>query len=220
MAEGFPGRPSTTHVGKIDDAFVLDIRIFRRSGAIQPGRVTQGLLRGAQGGFGGADIKWTLDLKNPLYGRLTATGEVLGRRVDQTVEVVSSPCRYGGRRYWLVCQSSRARACALALSGGQFVCRAAARLSYACQSESGLYRLARAARKAKASLVRRRRLFRPLWTDPASPSRMASTRASTAGCGMSCSTRRSSGLCPTPARCWRTGGVTTTSSGPTRSSAG
>ena len=150
MAAGWPGRPRTTRVGNIDDAFVLDIRVFRRSGAIQPGRVTQGLLRGAQGGFGGADVQWTLDLKNPLYGRLTVTGEVQGRRIDQTVEVAPSPCRYGGRRYWLVCGSSRARACALALSGGQFVCRAAARLSYACQSETELYRLARAARKAEA----------------------------------------------------------------------
>ena len=54
----------------------------------------------------------------------------------------------------------------------------------------------------------------------ASRSRTASSRASTAGCATSCSTRRCSGHCPTLVTCWRHGSAITTRSGRIPSSAG
>jgi putative transposase len=55
---------------------------------------------------------------------------------------------------------------------------------------------------------------------PASRSRMASSKASTAACATNCSTRPCSARCRTLAPCWRRGGATTTKNGHTRNSAG
>jgi hypothetical protein len=57
------------------------------------------------------------------------------------IELVWTPCRYGGRRPWFVCPAIACgrRVVKLYLRGGDFRCRACHRLAYASQREARCY---------------------------------------------------------------------------------
>ncbi|MDO8649515.1 MAG: hypothetical protein Q7R81_07085 [Candidatus Peregrinibacteria bacterium] len=65
----------------------------------------------------------------------TRSGDEEWRPMDYRVRLESTPCRYGGKRWWFRCPVVRCnrRNSILYQSGDYFVCRKCARLSYASQ---------------------------------------------------------------------------------------
>jgi hypothetical protein len=76
----------------------------------------------------------------------TVTNRLSGREteLDYNVKLVSTPCYYGGQRWWFICPLTRdgelcgRRVGVLYLSDGEyFGCRRCYDLTYLCQKESG-----------------------------------------------------------------------------------
>lgn len=69
------------------------------------------------------------------------------------VQVVSSPCNYGGERQWFLCPAvGCGRRVAILYGGAYFVCRHCCRLAYKSQSESSCDRATRRADKIRDRL--------------------------------------------------------------------
>jgi hypothetical protein len=65
------------------------------------------------------------------------------RQMKYKVILQSTPCRYGGRRWWFICPNThcRRRNSILYQSGDYFVCRKCAHLKYASQEYSGKFNM-------------------------------------------------------------------------------
>jgi hypothetical protein len=72
------------------------------------------------------------------------------------VQLVSTPCRFGGARWWFICPATGRRAVKLYLpNGGQrFLSRQAYQLAYASQAEDRIMRAYRSAAKLQQRLGR------------------------------------------------------------------
>ncbi len=78
----------------------------------------------------------------------TVTDRLSGheKELDYKVKLVSTPCYYGGNRWWFICPVSKSygevcghRVGNLYLDGDSFGCRHCYNLTYKCQKESGRY---------------------------------------------------------------------------------
>jgi len=63
--------------------------------------------------------------------------------IEQTINIVSTPCHYGGERKWLECPHCKRRMGILCIYGTRFYCRHCNGLSYASSNESKHERLIR-----------------------------------------------------------------------------
>lgn len=144
------GRYRTVNRGCIEDTWRIDIRQLRRDGFVREGTVQSCSTQWSRHGVGTASALLSIDLSNVACGALSIFYLHDGPPVSQTVQIASEPCRYGGHRFHFLCPVTGARVDVLALMGGQFVSRHAARLTYSSQSETKLYRLFRALGKAEA----------------------------------------------------------------------
>jgi hypothetical protein len=143
------GRYRTVNRGSIENTIQIDIRRLRRFGLIYPfANLTKFLRWSRRGEVASAWV--SVDLANWISGTLCIGYGGLVPAFVQTVQIVSQPCRFGGRRYFFVCPLTGARVEMLALVDGRFVSRQAGRLTYASQSETKLHRLYRARDKAMA----------------------------------------------------------------------
>jgi len=78
----------------------------------------------------------------------TQTNRSTDERVkfDYKIPLTSTPCRYGGRRYWFTCPWYRngiycgRRVGSLYLGGDQFACRHCYNLTYKTRNQSGIYK--------------------------------------------------------------------------------
>lgn len=73
---------------------------------------------------------------NYEYSDRYTSGET---RVDCRIHFTSTPCRYGGKRYWFLCSCGR-RVGVLYRYGKDFVCRHCCHLAYESQNLSGRYK--------------------------------------------------------------------------------
>lgn len=63
------------------------------------------------------------------------------RDVAERLNLVSTPCGYGGQRQWFACPRCGRRVAILYLRGGYFACRLCKRVAYSSQSEDAIGRL-------------------------------------------------------------------------------
>jgi hypothetical protein len=91
----------------------------------------------------------TLALKYDVQHVSTATGPQ-----HYSVPLVSTPCRFGGRRWWVICPATGRRVVNLCLPNGgrRFLSRAAYRLPYQSQRETVTGRAWRTIRKLERRL--------------------------------------------------------------------
>lgn len=82
----------------------------------------------------------------------TRSGEEEWKPMLYRVRLESTPCRYGGKRWWFICPNTRCsrRNSILYQSSGYFVCRKCTRLKYASQEYSGKFSLLRNLFEAEA----------------------------------------------------------------------
>lgn len=65
---------------------------------------------------------------------------------DYKVPLTTTPCRYGGKRYWFICPMSKngvycgKRVCTLYKNGDYFACRHCYNLTYSSRNQSGRYK--------------------------------------------------------------------------------
>jgi len=67
--------------------------------------------------------------------------------VQQTIQLVTTPCHFGGERKWFKCPYCKKRVGVLALGNDMFACRKCYKVPYGSQSESRQDRITRAQRK-------------------------------------------------------------------------
>ncbi|SAK97649.1 hypothetical protein AWB75_07138 [Caballeronia catudaia] len=137
------GRPRTkSQTGQLHS---LDARRLRREDLLRPG-----LRFGWQ--WTDEDGKPTARIDVRTHERaLTVEYSINGTPVEQRVELLETPCNYGGDRVWLACPNCRQRVAPLYLSR-QVACRKCFRLAYPSQSEDLMGRMWRKQGKVERRL--------------------------------------------------------------------
>ncbi len=155
------GRYRTVNAGKVEDGLRLDMRVLRRRGYLVPGAIVSGRMAWERRDVCTGMVGLQMELQ-VAHGLLTISYSRAGQDHHEEVAIVSTPCRYGGRRFYFVCPGSSAR-CELLIStrGGPFVSRKASRLTYSTQSVDRLARLQTARMKAEDRAFGRRGLPKP-----------------------------------------------------------
>jgi hypothetical protein len=157
MGGSSSGRYRQRNRGTVEAAIRLDLRKMRRQGFLVPGAVTSGVQRWhwvATGQETGS-VNVSVNLSDPVSGSVTVRFNLNGEPKVQTIDLVSVPMRYGGRRYYFVCPKHGRQCEVLPMVGGVFASRQALRLTYQSQSSDRVDRLRE----------RARRLEKRIWPD-------------------------------------------------------
>lgn len=137
------GRYRTRNRGNLDSAIRLDIRAMRRQGFLKPGAIISGVQRwtwvATDEETGSVSV--TVNLADPAAGFVVVRFTLNGDPRVQEIRLVSTPMRYGGRRYYFECPRQFRRCEVMPLVGGMFASRQAHRMTYASQSLDRLGRL-------------------------------------------------------------------------------
>jgi len=155
------GRYRERNRGTVEGALRLDLRVMRRQGYLVPGAVTSGVQRWhwAATGQESGSVSVSVNLVDPASGSLTIRFNLNGEPKVQTIDLVSVPMRFGGRRYYFLCPKHGRRCEVLPSVGGVFASRQAQRLTYQSQSSDQIDRLR----------DRAHRLEKRLWPDKGKP---------------------------------------------------
>jgi len=132
------GRPT------VEAGFPLDVSRLLRHGTIRTGCVTSGSIvwSASHSGERRATIGYEADLTNGDAGRMRLRYAVDGKPQDYWVRLTTTPCHFGGRRWWFLCPSSGRRCGKLHLPPGGtiFAARQAYCLAYRSQRQSEMDR--------------------------------------------------------------------------------
>lgn len=139
---------------KVKECHRLDIRDFKRCNALEPGPTR----------------KWEWNCNGEPSGsihyqvindhRMTISYTYNGNPHEEDIELLTTPCNYGGYRYWFACPHCTDRVGVLILYGGAFRCRKCHRLSYESENYSNLDRLCNKRDKVMARLGSGQRLHK------------------------------------------------------------
>jgi hypothetical protein len=147
----------------VEDFNPIDIRRLHRDGFLKPGRFLT--LSWSCGGepAGMADIQVETGGIRLIYRVQTGDGDP---GVNQPVDIIHTPCHYGGSRPWFRCPDCARRVAVLYGAGKYFLCRHCHNLAYRSQSLNKSGRLLEKALKIKRRLgvnggIREPALFRP-----------------------------------------------------------
>ena len=88
------------------------------------------------------------------------------QHVEEFVELDRTPCHYGGERLWFLCPTCKKRVAVLYESGGRFICRHCADLSYRSKSGTREDRLRRKAGQIRRRLGASENLSEPILSRP------------------------------------------------------
>jgi hypothetical protein len=134
----------------VEDCLPLDANLLAKSGMFGSGDRSLGK------GMSSASIIWSngssisLSYRQPdLHLSFCRDGEP----VQQTINVESSPCNFGGWRHYFTCPGCRNRRYKLRLGGSGFYCRQCYRLPYYSQECCDLDGLIHQKHKLEAKLV-------------------------------------------------------------------
>lgn len=146
------GRYRTRNRGSVGSTCRLELKSIRRQGFLQPGSSCSGVWSWSRDGEPSASVHLAVDLTDPESGRVDLAFTYQGESRRQTVELVASPCRYGGRRFYFLCPNTGRRCEVLCSFQGHFASRQYHRLAYDSQSEDIWGRMLRARNKVEGRL--------------------------------------------------------------------
>lgn len=139
------GARRSTHIGTVEEAVALDIRVLRRLGVIRAGECTCDTVQWSIGGLSASSVRLRIDLSDiERGGGMTISGNMHDGAIDQRIPIEMVPSPFGGRRCYFICPFTARRCEVLYYAGGRFGSREAQRLSYAVQ---GMNEVSRARRK-------------------------------------------------------------------------
>lgn len=139
-----------------DDVLKLDVRQLRKQGLFDMGGGT-------------FELHWAVGGERVISVHLCLGRNQLDFERDgssQAVELVWTPCHYGGNRYWFLCPACRQRVGVLYLGQSGFLCRHCYGLAYASQFETDRERMIRKARKIRHKLGASLNLLEPIMVKP------------------------------------------------------
>lgn len=121
----------------------LDIRILRRQGALRPGTWSTQTWSRRGDPVGTINVRVALDGASlTLIYRTRQPGEEW-QDVAETIDLVATPCNYGGERSWFLCPGCGTRRGVLFSVGGRFRCRQCHDLAYTSTREDAMDRATR-----------------------------------------------------------------------------
>lgn len=134
----------TTHT-PIDATRCIDIKFLKSLGSLD--RRSSGTLNWNRGGepCGFINYRHSNDVLQLNY-RFRENGSDW-QPVKQTINILKTPCNYGGHRKWLECPNCKRRVGILAGADVYFACRHCYKLAYGSQNETKADRLIRAKEK-------------------------------------------------------------------------
>ena len=133
-----------------EDVKRLDLRYLQRHDLLRPGY--RGMLSWSHGGDETGSIHFGVTSTHLLLlYRYRAYGGAW-EDVEEWIELVWTPCHYGGQRPWMRCPQCVRRVAMLYSGGRLFLCRHCYGLPYASQLESPIERLLRKAQKMRERL--------------------------------------------------------------------
>jgi hypothetical protein len=122
------GRPGW-HV-KAEYCRRIDVRRWQREYMLRPGAFGSWVWRDTETGETTASIAYTFEA-DAVVLRFAIDGQSMSQRLD----ILRTPCTYGGSRPWFACPRCRCRVAVLFLRGNGFACRHCQRIAYRSQSE-------------------------------------------------------------------------------------
>ena len=134
----------------VDDALTLDLNLLIRLRLIRPGECSHGtftwtskMTNSQEPGTIVATIGYEASLLDPGAASVRLHYTLGSVPQDHRVRLTTTPCHYGGRRWWWRCSIMGQRAMKLHLPAGasQFASRAAYGLGYAIQRQSRMDRV-------------------------------------------------------------------------------
>ncbi len=144
------GRRSGTPT--VEDGHTLDLARLLRQGLAVPGALSRGsIVWTTTTGERRGTVGYEADLTTGDTGRMRLRYAAAGKPQDYFVSLTTTPCHYGGQRWWFLCPSSgrRCRKLHLPPGGTIFAARQAYRLAYRSQRTTPMDR----------SHARQRRLY-------------------------------------------------------------
>jgi hypothetical protein len=145
----------------LDDLFSLDIRQWRKDKVFDY-RVFEYTWRRHQQSIGRIHFQLCDDEVSFDYKlQLTGIDEHEGR-----LSLTTTPCNYGGKRYWFVCHFCQRKAAKLYLNSRSFQCRHCCALPYKCQNETPSDRNIRRVRSVRRLLDASDNILDPVIAKP------------------------------------------------------
>jgi len=128
----------------------LHISWLKKQGALSGGFSSGGITWTSVGGDK-SSIGYSIEIgenENSIILRYTQTDRWSGEKsdLDYKIQLVSTPCNYGGKRYWFICPLSKngkycgRRVGVLYLIGKYYGCRHCGNIAYQAQSEGKRFR--------------------------------------------------------------------------------
>lgn len=149
------GRRRSVHRGAVEQFPVIDLRVLKRAGLLQPGECTYDTLYWRNQDLEVLEARIFVDLSDDAAIRIS--GDVPAQRVA----IARVSCPYGGYRCYFLCPLNRVRCEQVFLVDCIFASRKAHKLTYASQSEDDLARARRKARKLHRQVEGDSRYARP-----------------------------------------------------------
>jgi len=147
------GAQRSTHIGNVEDALALDIRVLKRLGVVRAGECVCDTVRWSIDGLSASSAYLRVDLSDiERGGTMTITGEMPDVTIKQAIAIEAVPSSLGGHRCYFICPVTARRCEVLYYAGGRFASREAQRLSYAVQGMNDLSRARRKAAKLRSRL--------------------------------------------------------------------
>lgn len=135
------GARRSAHVGDVENALALDIRVLRRLGLVRTGECIIDTVHWRVAGLSTASARLRIDLSDvERCGVMSIMGDMPNGPIKQQIAIKGSPSRFGGWRCYFICPITSRRCEILYYSGGRFASRRAQRLTYATQNMGDLSR--------------------------------------------------------------------------------
>ena len=137
------GAMRSTHIGDIEDALALDIRVLRRLGVARPGECVIDTICWSTGAHQRPTARLRIDLSDGARCTMTITAEMPEDAMTQRIMIDVVPSGLGGVRYYFLCPVTGHRCEVLYYADARFASRQAHRLTYASQNMTELARVRR-----------------------------------------------------------------------------
>ena len=137
------GARRSTHVGDIEDALALDIRVLRRLGVARPGECVIDTICWSTGDSERPTARLRIDLSDGAHCTMAVTADMLDDAITQYIMIDAVPSGFDGIRHYFLCPVMGHRCEVLYYADGQFASRQAHRLTYASQNMTDLTRVRR-----------------------------------------------------------------------------
>ncbi|GLV30096.1 hypothetical protein TomTYG75_26120 [Sphingobium sp. TomTYG75] len=147
------GARRSTHIGDIEDALALDIRILRRLGVARPGECVIDTICWSTGDPERPTARLRIDLSDGAYCTMAITADMLDDAITQRIMIDAVPSGFDGIRHYFLCPVMGHRCEVLYYADGQFASRQAHRLSYASQNMTHLTRVRRRVISLRRKLI-------------------------------------------------------------------